>query len=108
MAEQSSHPDSCKSGVSVVQTLHGHVVTLVVGNVCARTGLKVVVQLVAFFFPLMLISLLQAFLPDHVAYTTMLVIGLAFIFTHQLWMRNIDNRMMRRKYILLEGFRSSR
>jgi hypothetical protein len=69
---------------------------------------QVVVQLVAFFFPLMLISLLQAFLPDHVAYTIMLVIGLAFIFTHQLWMRNIYNRMMRRKYILLEGFRSSR
>ena len=42
------------------------------------------------------------------AYTIMLVIGLAFIFTHQLWMRNIYNRMMRRKYILLEGFRSSR
>ncbi len=69
---------------------------------------QVVVQLVAFFFPLMLISLLQAFLPDHVAYTIMLVIGLAFVLTHQLWMRNIYNRMMRRKYILLEGFRSSR
>ena len=69
---------------------------------------QVVVQLVAFFFPLMLISILQAFLPDNVAYTIMLVIGLAFIVTHQWWLRNIYNRMMRRKYILLEGFRSSR
>ena len=69
---------------------------------------QVVVQLVEFFFPLMLISLLQAFLPDDVAYSIMMAIGLAFIFTHKLWLRNIYNRMMKRKYILLEGFRSSR
>ena len=69
---------------------------------------QVVVQLVEFFFPLMLISLLQAFLPDNVAYSIMMAIGLAFIFTHKLWLRNIYNRMMKRKYILLEGFRSSR
>ena len=56
----------------------------------------------------MLISLLQAFLPDNVAYSIMMAIGLAFIFTHKLWLRNIYNRMMKRKYILLEGFRSSR
>lgn len=69
---------------------------------------QVVVQLVAFFFPIALISILQAFLSETTAYITMMIIGIAFIATHRLWLRNIYNRMMRRKYILLEGFRSSR
>ena len=69
---------------------------------------QVVVQLVAFFFPIALISILQAFLSETTAYITMMTIGIAFIATHRLWLRNIYNRMMRRKYILLEGFRSSR
>ena len=79
----------------------------------SKTGMEnnyyqVVVQLVAFFFPIALISILQAFLSDTAAYLTMMILGLVFIVTHRLWLRNIYNRMMRRKYILLEGFRSSR
>ncbi|MCR5129944.1 MAG: DUF5687 family protein [Prevotella sp.] len=69
---------------------------------------QVVVQLVAFFFPIMFISILQAFLSDTVAYIIMMIVGIGFIVTHKIWLRNIYNRMMRRKYILLEGYRSSR
>lgn len=69
---------------------------------------QVVIQLVAFLFPITLISILQTFLSDTVAYVIMMIIGIAFIATHRLWLRNIYNRMMRRKYVLLEGFRSSR
>ena len=38
----------------------------------------------------------------------MLAIGLVFVLTNRLWLRNIYNRMMRRKYSNLEGFTSTR
>lgn len=69
---------------------------------------QLLVEMVAFFLPLPFISVLQAMLGNTAAYITMLVIGLAFIFTYPIWMRNIYHRMMKRKYILLEGFRASR
>ena len=69
---------------------------------------QLVVELAAFFLPLPVIMLLQAVLGNTVAYVTMLVIGIAFIATYPKWMRNIYTRMMKRKYILLEGFRASR
>ena len=56
----------------------------------------------------MLLSVLQLLCSETVAYVVILLIGLGFIATKNLWMRNIYNRMMRRKYILLEGFHSSR
>ena len=69
---------------------------------------QLLVEMIAFFVPLPFISLLQTLLSDTVAYLTMLFIGVAFIFTYPIWMRNIYQRMMKRKYILLEGFRASR
>ena len=69
---------------------------------------QIVVQLVAFFFPLLGISLLQAFLPDTIAYAVMLIIGLAFVATHKLWLKNIYNRMMVRRYENMASFRASR
>lgn len=69
---------------------------------------QVVVQLFAFFAPLVVIGLLQASLSDNAAYLIMMLIGIAFIVTHKWWLRNIYNRMMQRKYVLMEGFRSSR
>lgn len=69
---------------------------------------QVVVQLVAMFFPLILIVVLQTLLSDTAAYLILMFIGIAFVATYPLWMRNIYNRMMQRKYVLMEGFRSSR
>ena len=69
---------------------------------------QVLVQLFAFFMPVALISILMLFLSETVAYIIILLIGLAFILTRKFWLRNIYNRMMQRKYELLEGFRSSR
>lgn len=69
---------------------------------------QLLVEMAAFFLPLPLIMLMQAVLGNTVAYLTMLVIGIAFIATSPMWMRNIYTRMMKRKYILLEGFRASR
>ena len=69
---------------------------------------QVVVQMLAFFLPIVLISVLQLFLSDTVADLIILLIGVVFVVTQPLWMRNIYNRMMQRKYVLMEGFRSSR
>ena len=69
---------------------------------------QVVVQMLAFFLPIVLISVLQLFLSDTVAYLIILLIGVVFVVTQPLWMRNIYNRMMQRIYVLMEGFRSSR
>ena len=69
---------------------------------------QVVVQMLEFFLPIVLISVLQLFLSDTVAYLIILLIGVVFVVTQPLWMRNIYNRMMQRKYVLMEGFRSSR
>jgi hypothetical protein len=69
---------------------------------------QLLVEMAAFFLPLPLIMLMQAVLGNTVAYLTMLVIGIAFIATSPMWMRNIYTRMMKRKYILLEGFRAWR
>ena len=69
---------------------------------------QVVVQMLAFFLPIVLISVLQLFLSDTMAYLIILLIGIVFVVTQPLWMRNIYNRMMQRKYVLMEGFRSSR
>ena len=77
-------------------------------NGMENNSYQLVVEMAAFFLPLPLIMLMQAVLGNTVAYLTMLVIGIAFIATSPMWMRNIYTRMMKRKYILLEGFRASR
>ena len=41
-------------------------------------------------------------------YIFMCVIGLAFIVTHPLWIRNIYKRMMLRRYENIDGFHSTR
>ncbi len=58
--------------------------------------------------PVCLASLLQSVFSDNIAYILMLVIGAAFIATHHLWLRNIYNRFMKRRYENMEGFRSTR
>lgn len=69
---------------------------------------QIVAEMVAFVLPMMLVSVLQAALGENISYAVMLVIGLAFILTYPIWLRNIYHRMMKKKYELLDGFRSSR
>ena len=69
---------------------------------------QVVIQIAGLFLPVVLISVLLLFLNETVAYIIILAIGAGFIAAQPLWLRNIYNRMMRRKYVLMEGFRSSR
>ena len=69
---------------------------------------QIIAEMAAFILPMMLVSVLQAALGENISYAVMLVIGLAFILTYPIWLRNIYHRMMKKKYELLDGFRSSR
>ena len=51
---------------------------------------------------------LETLFSANVAYTVLLIIGLVFILTHNWWLRNVYNRLMERRYVNMEGFRSSR
>lgn len=78
-----------------------------------KAGLKtnyiqIVLVVIVFIVPNILVNILQSVFSENVAYLTMLFIGLCFIATHKLWLRNVYNRLMKRKYENLEGFISSR
>ena len=78
-----------------------------------KAGLKtnyiqIVLVVIVFIVPNILVNILQSVFSENVAYLTMLFIGLCFIATHRLWLRNVYNRLMKRKYANLEGFISSR
>ena len=42
------------------------------------------------------------------AYTIMAVLGLLITIAHPVWLRNIYQRMMKRRYTNMEGFHASR
>ena len=62
----------------------------------------------AFMLPLLIYKLLSALLPEEVAHIILIVIGLGFIATHNLWIKNIYKRFMKRRYKNMEEFRASR
>lgn len=69
---------------------------------------QLIINLAAFFLPIIFVSILQAFMPRTVSYIIMLIIGLFFMLTFRIWMRNVYNRMMKRKYKNLEVMRATR
>lgn len=62
----------------------------------------------AFFLPLIINSALTAFFEPDTACLIMMGLGLILIATHRLWIKNIYNRFMKRRYESMEGFRDSR
>ncbi len=67
-----------------------------------------IVEMFCLFIPVIFVSVIQALFNGTVAYIIMLAIGLVFIATHRLWLRNIYNRFMKRRYKNMAGFRASR
>lgn len=68
-----------------------------------KAGLKtnyiqLVLVAIVFIVPNILVNILQSLFSENIAYLTMLLIGLGFIATHRLWLRNVYNRLMKRKY----------
>lgn len=79
----------------------------------SKAGLKTnYIQIVLVFFifivPNILVNVLQNIFSENVAYCVMLAIGLGFIATNKIWLRNVYNRLMKRKHANLEGFITSR
>ena len=73
-----------------------------------ESGFQLLIELVGMFLPMLLVGLLLGLTDEDTAYTVMSIIGLLFTLAHPLWLRNIYTRMMRRKYVNMEGFHASR
>ena len=73
-----------------------------------ENGMQIVIEMVALFGPILMTGLGYLLIGLTNTYIVMCIIGLGFFATHPLWIRNIYNRMMERKYENLEGFHSTR
>lgn len=69
-----------------------------------ENGIQIVIELVALIVPGIIVGLGYFTIGLTATYIFMCVLGLAFIVTYPLWMRNIYNRMMKRRYENIEGF----
>lgn len=70
--------------------------------------IQMVIMAGLFIVPNAIVNILQSVFSENIAYTVMLVIGLVFIVTNKIWLRNIYRRMMKRKYATLESFVATR
>ena len=73
-----------------------------------ENGIQIIIELAAMIIPGMIVGIGYLTVGLNATYIFMCVLGLAFIFTYPIWIRNIYNRMMKRRYENIEGFLSSR
>ena len=73
-----------------------------------ENGIQLIIELFAFFGPVLITGLGYLLIGLTYTYIILCIIGLAFIATHHLWIRNIYNRMMKRRYENIEGFINTR
>ena len=73
-----------------------------------ENGIQLIIEMGAMLLPIALVSLFILLFNETLAYIIIGVMGLMFTLTHPLWLRHIYNRMMLRKYELMEGFHASR
>jgi hypothetical protein len=73
-----------------------------------ENGMQIVIEMVALFGPGVIVAVGHLLVGVNYTYIFMCVLGLAFILTQPLWIRNIYKRMMKRKYENLEGFHATR
>lgn len=67
-----------------------------------------IISIAVLFVPIGFEKLSVLLLGDVWGYVLMIVLGLVGIATHKIWLRNIYNRFMIRRYANMEGFRASR
>lgn len=70
--------------------------------------LEVIFQMIALFFPVLLLYILPLVFGDTISYIILLILGLLFLVFHKFWINSIYKRMMKRKYENLYGFMTSR
>ena len=73
-----------------------------------ENGWQLVIEMVALFAPGVIVSTGFALIGETPTYIFMILLGLVFVIAHPLWIRNIYQRMMQRRYDNLEGFHSTR
>ena len=69
-----------------------------------ENGIQIVIELAALFLPGIIVGVGYLTVGLTTTYIFMCVLGLAFIVTYPWWIRNIYNRMMKRRYENIEGF----
>jgi membrane protein YdbS with pleckstrin-like domain len=69
---------------------------------------QIIISIVVLFVPVVIIVALLALFERNTAYLIMMAIGIAFMLTNSLWIRNIYNRLMKRRYENMESFRATR
>jgi len=80
----------------------------ITGKNNVESGLQLIIEMIAMLLPLLIVCVLVILFDEDTAYYIMAIVGLLFTVTHPWWLRNIYQRMMRRKYENLEGFHASR
>ena len=81
----------------------------VMGKNSTSNWFQTTLIMAGFFLPVVLIMILNAIFPDgRTSVWVTLGIGLAFTLTNPLWLRNVYNRFMKRRYVNMDGFRQSR
>ena len=70
--------------------------------------LQIVIEIIVFFVPVVLAMTLTSLFGNTIGYIILAVIGIVFTITHPIWMRNIYNRFMKRRYTNIEGFHATR
>ena len=73
-----------------------------------ENGMQIIIELLALFGPVVITGLGYLLVGLTYTYIFMCVVGLAFILTHHIWIRNIYNRMMKRRYENISGFINTR
>ena len=72
------------------------------------TKVQMIMSGIALFLPMLVMYILVQSFNDEVAAISMLTIGVIGTVFHPLWLRNIYNRFMKRRYQNMDGFRNSR
>ncbi len=73
-----------------------------------ENGMQLVIELFAMFGPVAIAGLGYLLVGLTYTYIFLCVLGLAFVVTNHIWIRNIYNRMMKRRYENIEGFINTR
>ena len=80
----------------------------VTGKGNMENGMQIIIELVALFGPGAIVGVGYLTVGMTGTYIFMCLLGLAFILTYPLWLRNIYNRMMKRRYENIDGFHATR
>jgi hypothetical protein len=78
------------------------------GKQATGSGFQSLVSLGAFGLPMLILFSVDAILGETAGQWILLALGLAFTLTSHLWIKNVYNRFMKRRYANMESFRDTK